>query len=127
MLIRKTKTIIASCLVNFLIFVKMLTEINLLKIKKVVHSYLPDARVLLFGSRARGDFKDSSDYDIMVVTPNRLTKQEKDEYYGKLDRSLVHAIHASVDLILYCEEDIEIRKELPGHIVKTVLKEGLPL
>jgi predicted nucleotidyltransferase len=105
----------------------MNTDRILNTIKSTVHDYLPDARVLLFGSHARGDFKKDSDYDIMVITPNRLTKEQKDDCYGKLDKSLVSSIHAPVDLILYCEEDIEIRKELPGHIVKTVLKEGIAL
>lgn len=105
----------------------MYSDMVLKTIKSTVHSYLPDARVLLFGSHARGDFKKHSDYDIMVITPNRLTKEQKKQCYGKLDKSLVLSIHAPVDLILYCEEDIEIRKDLPGHIVKTVLREGITL
>lgn len=33
--------------------------------------------VILFGSRARGDFNPSSDYDFLIITNNNYERQEK--------------------------------------------------
>jgi len=46
-------------------------------IKETVQSCLPGSRVLLFGSRARGEQDSHSDYDLLIVTPNTFTPQEK--------------------------------------------------
>ncbi len=37
----------------------------------------PRARVLLFGSRARGDARADSDYDLLVVTPDLPTEASR--------------------------------------------------
>lgn len=38
------------------------------KIKETVLSYDGKAEVILFGSRARGDFRNDSDWDILIIT-----------------------------------------------------------
>jgi predicted nucleotidyltransferase len=35
--------------------------------KKAIRTVVPDAEVILYGSRARGDAKDDSDYDLLVL------------------------------------------------------------
>jgi uncharacterized protein len=35
--------------------------------KKAIRTVVPDADVILYGSRARGDAKDDSDYDLLVL------------------------------------------------------------
>jgi len=37
------------------------------KVKGILRSNVPDARVLLYGSRARGDENPDSDWDILVI------------------------------------------------------------
>lgn len=36
--------------------------------KEAIHTVVPDADVILYGSRARGDATDDSDYDLLVLT-----------------------------------------------------------
>jgi predicted nucleotidyltransferase len=97
------------------------------KIKETVQSCLPGSRVLLFGSRARGQQDIHSDYDLLIVTPSTFTSQEKIEWSSRLDRAIVKAIQAPVDLLLNSEEEILQKQQLPGHIIRSVMKEGMAL
>ena len=56
------------------------------EIKKAVLGVEPNAEVMLFGSRARGDFHEESDWDVLVLTD----EDEKDfEFKRKIRRSLL--------------------------------------
>ncbi len=46
-------------------------QIILNNISLQVHSVLPDAEVLLYGSRAGGDWHEESDWDILILTTQR--------------------------------------------------------
>lgn len=48
----------------------------LLKIKKIINFYLPDAKLFLFGSRTKGNWDETSDYDIMVETKENGEKNK---------------------------------------------------
>ena len=96
-------------------------------IHNTVLSFLPDARILLFGSRAKGNNDKHSDYDLLVITPNALTDKERINWSTQLDHAIVKAIHAPIDLLLYSEEEVSRKQELPGHIVRTALREGIAI
>ena len=96
-------------------------------IKSTIRPYLPDSRILLFGSRARGTGDSHSDYDLMIITPNGLTQKEKLSNSSILHKAIVKAIHAPIDLLIYSEEEIQEKQVLPGHIVRTVIREGVAL
>jgi len=38
-------------------------------IKNAIQKVEPNAEVILFGSRARGDFRSDSDWDVLVISP----------------------------------------------------------
>jgi predicted nucleotidyltransferase len=96
-------------------------------IRQIVQTCLPGSRILLFGSRARGDGDRHSDYDLLIITPETFTLQEKIHWSSRLDRAIVKAIKAPIDLLLNSEEEITEKKELPGHIIRTAIKEGVLL
>ncbi len=97
------------------------------KIRNTVKSCLPDARVMLFGSRARGDADRHSDYDLLIITPKTFTPKEKIFWSTKLDKAIVGAIKAPVDLLLNSDEEIRQKMDLPGHVMRSVMKEGVSL
>ncbi len=96
-------------------------------IKRTIRSFLPDARVLLFGSHARGDNNRHSDYDLIIITPNGLSQKEKNGWNTKVHHALVDALRVPFDILVYDEDEIKAKRELPGHIVRTAIKEGVTL
>ncbi len=48
----------------------------LMQAKQVIRSFLPTAEVLLYGSSARGDREPDSDYDLLVLTAQSVSRQE---------------------------------------------------
>ena len=95
------------------------------KIKSVVHSFIPGAKVLLFGSYARGEEKQGSDYDLLVITKETFPPLEKINWRTKIHKQLVHALHAPFDVLLDSEEEVTRKKELLGHIIRSAMKEGI--
>lgn len=45
-------------------------------IKECVDSVVPDAKVILFGSRARGDAREDSDWDILILLDKEKIESE---------------------------------------------------
>jgi predicted nucleotidyltransferase len=81
----------------------------------------------LFGSRARGDGDNKSDYDLLIITPQTFAPQDKIYWTTKLDRAIINAIKAPVDILLNSEEEVLQKQELPGHIVRSAIREGVAL
>ncbi|MGV8093624.1 MAG: nucleotidyltransferase domain-containing protein [Mangrovibacterium sp.] len=51
------------------------------KIKKVIHGKDPNAKVYLFGSRARGDHRPDSDWDLLILVDDReVTNEIEDKF-----------------------------------------------
>ena len=96
-------------------------------IRGAVQSCLPGARVLLFGSRARGDHDRLSDYDLLIITPRTFSPQEKIYWSTLLDKAIIAAVRVPVDLLLDSEEEIHHKQQLPGHIIGSVMREGVAL
>ena len=96
-------------------------------IRSTVQACLPGSRVILFGSHAKGLGDRYSDYDLLIITPETFTPLEKINWSSRLDRAIVSAIHAPVDILLNSEEEIRQKQEMPGHIVRSALREGVAL
>jgi predicted nucleotidyltransferase len=95
-------------------------------IKKTVRFIIPGAEVRLFGSRARSDSDSDSDYDILVITEKTLTPEEKLPLKTAVRKELLkYGIRS--DVLIQSSEEIEIKKKLPGHIIRNILKEAIIL
>lgn len=95
------------------------------KIKAIVHSYIPDARVLLYGSRATNTMNNNSDFDLLIIVNNDLTLAQKMQLESKIDKALVWALDAPFDVILKDTKEVERFKSVKGHIIYYALKEAI--
>lgn len=97
------------------------------KIRETVQANLPGSRVLLFGSRARGEEDKFSDYDLLVITPATLADREKIKLITLLNHAINNALKIPVDLLINSEEEVLEKQNLPGHVIRTAIREGMAL
>lgn len=95
-------------------------------IKNTAWSFLPDAEVLLFGSRARRDEKSDSDYDILLITKRSLSPKEKLPLKTKIRKALL-LVGVRSDILIQSKSEIDQKKRLPGHIVRRIISEAITL
>ena len=77
-------------------------------------------RLILFGSHARGDADPDSDIDFLVVLPHVPDKRRA---AVEIRRALSH-FPAPKDIIVTCPEEISLRGQLVGDILRPALREG---
>jgi predicted nucleotidyltransferase len=80
-------------------------------------------RVILFGSYARGDAREQSDVDYMVVAESTLPRFKRSRELYKVLRP--HPF--GMDIVVYTPEEIERGKRTPVSFVSSVLQEGKTL
>jgi predicted nucleotidyltransferase len=95
-------------------------------IRESVNEFLPDSSIFLFGSRTRRDNTDDSDYDLMVVTEVAYEKKELRLLKAMIRRKLARN-RIPADIIVQSKAELELNKKATGHIVRQVLKEGIPI
>jgi uncharacterized protein len=104
-----------------------MTEPQILNtIKSVARETFPDCKVILFGSRAREDYDQNSDYDILLIIDKTMTPSEKIPFRGQIRKELLKYRIFS-DILIQSEDEIDIKKHLPGHIIKTIMREGISI
>ena len=92
-------------------------------IKETVNELLPGNKILLFGSRARDDFKSDSDFDFMIITRKKYTPENKRDYRAQLRKKFAK-YKIATDTIIQSEEEINVKNDIPGHIVMEAVLEG---
>ncbi len=84
------------------------------------------SRIILFGSRARGDWRKDSDWDILIVVNKELTRDEKIEFSHLIRKKLAEEL-IPCDVLIKSEKEVEERKKVIGSIIRTAIKEGIVL
>ena len=95
-------------------------------IKKSTKEILPDSKVLLFGSRVRKDYSIDSDYDFLVITKKSVDIRQKRLYKSQLRKKLAK-YKIPADILIQSEAEVEVKKEIIGHIIREILKEGISI
>ena len=101
------------------------------KIKEKVHEVFREAnvgvnRIILFGSRARGDWERGSDWDLLIVVDKELTRSEKMELSHLIRKELAEE-YIACDVIIKSEKEIEYYKDFFGTVTYEALKEGIEI
>lgn len=76
-------------------------------IRELVLRYAPDATLILYGSAARGVRTSESDYDMIVLTPQPLHRNIRDELRAAIyDMELMYGVVLSVLFLAHadCEQ-----------------------
>jgi len=95
-------------------------------IRDLVSRIIPGSKILLFGSRARKDNCSESDYDFLILTKETIDIRKKRSLQSLLRKELA-LFKIPADILIQSEEEINTKKEITGHIVKQVLREGVEL
>ena len=88
-------------------------------IKDIVRTYPPEGEAYLFGSRARGDNRPDSDWDVLLlVDKEKVTLHDHNEYSYPL-RELGWDVNAEINPLIFSQKqwtELE-RKSLFYHVV----------
>ncbi len=77
-------------------------------------------RVILFGSRGRGQGRSESDWDILVIADSKRPRHERAApLYGALSD-----LRQPVDILVYTPEEVSEWKDVPQALVTTATREG---
>jgi predicted nucleotidyltransferase len=92
-------------------------------IKQIVHTivenFQPD-RVILFGSRARGEADPESDLDLLIEMETELPKRER----ARRIRRAFTVYPCPMDIIVYTPAEMKHWAAAPASFAATVLREG---
>jgi predicted nucleotidyltransferase len=91
-------------------------------VRAIVASVQPDG-VILFGSRARGDFRADFDFDLAILVPDgiprrRVAMRAYESLANMSDRSV------AVDIVVLTRSIIATERDLTGSIARAVSREG---
>jgi predicted nucleotidyltransferase len=89
-------------------------------INKVLQVVTPD-KIILFGSQSRGDAKEDSDYDILII---KDSIEDHRTMLRNLYKQMI-GIEAGVDIILKTSDDLEKSKQRFVSVTKEALNEGI--
>jgi len=97
----------------------------LANIKQAIHQRDPDAEIILFGSRVRGDHHTDSDWDILILTNEAITYELESEFRDpifdlELDTGEV------ISMLVYSKKDWDRLQDVSPLFVQ-VNKEGVSI
>lgn len=94
--------------------------------KDIARECLPEeADAILFGSRARGDARNDSDWDLLILIPGERASSEDFQRYAYPFVDYGWEVGASINPLLYTYSDWQRRSITPFY--KNVQSEGISL
>ena len=90
-----------------------------LLVKEIVETVNP-LKIILFGSAARGEMKQNSDIDLLVVMPEGVHRRRT----AQLLYRQISGLGVPFDILVATPEDLEKHRDNIGLIYRVVLQEG---
>jgi uncharacterized protein len=88
-------------------------------VRRIVNAIRPH-KIILFGSRARGEARPDSDIDLLVIAPSAQPRYRRAApLYGVLSDIL-----APMDIVVYSPEEVQDWSAVRQAFVTTALREG---
>ncbi len=87
---------------------------------RLVQAYEPD-RIYLFGSKARREDGSDSDYDLMVVVPDRAPPERR---RSRLAYQVLRGTGAAADVLVWTRQAFDERLHLRASLPYTIVNEG---
>ncbi len=84
-------------------------------------------KIILFGSRARGGYREGSDWDILVIVKNVMKDNDRTRLLYEVDRRLIELLDRPVDIVLVDREYYERKREYRGYVYHWATLEGVVL
>jgi predicted nucleotidyltransferase len=88
-------------------------------VARIVDAVDPD-RIILFGSRARGDGREGSDLDLLIIGPSRLPPWQRTVPIYRL----LAGMGVPKDIIWWTPEEVHEWRGVRSHFINAVLREG---
>ena len=83
--------------------------------------------IILFGSRGRGEAREDSDYDVLVVVRDeKLSRREKADLW-KIARDIFVDMRVAADIVIQTARDAAWRKEHWSTVTYEAYREGIIL
>ncbi len=96
------------------------------RVIRAIRRWDPEARIILFGSRARGDHLKGSDYDIIVISGKFEGMRFSDRASLLLKTLYRERIILPLELLCYTPEEFERKRKMIG-VVREALSYGIEL
>ncbi len=78
------------------------------------------SRIILFGSRARGEARHDSDFDLLIIAPSSEPRWRRAVPVYRL----LAGLGVPKDIVWWTPEEIAEWREVKSHFIHTVLQEG---
>lgn len=88
-------------------------------VQRIAEGFKPQ-RIILFGSRARGDGAEDSDYDLLIIAPSSEPRWRRSVPIYKA----LMGLRAAKDIVWWTEEEVAEWQTVKNHFVNSAISEG---
>lgn len=104
---------------------------ELMKIKEIIQKEVEKVglkleKIILFGSRARSDYREDSDWDIMVIIEGEFTREKGKYLLGEIYKQLAK-FEESYEIVIKKKTEFEGMKKVIGSLSYEANREGIVL